>query len=257
MSTASAFRRSRDAAAAVLALAFVLTGTALAAKSACKVESAAGSPTVLELYTSEGCSSCPPADRWLAQRVADPAVVALAFHVDYWDRLGWKDRFADHAYTERQTRLQRTSGARFSYTPQLIVDGRDRPDAWDGPFATASGTAGSVAIEWQEAPTVDRIALTVRPRSNAPARLAGYWAVTEDGHLSEVRAGENRGATLHHARVVRFYRPLEAWPTGTSPRQLALDPALLPSTPGHARHLVLVVTDADTGRPVQAVQLGC
>ena len=69
---------------------------------------------VVELYTSEGCNSCPPADRWLSTLKADPAVVALAFHVDYWDRLGWKDRFASAAFTQRQAAQQATNGARFS-----------------------------------------------------------------------------------------------------------------------------------------------
>ena len=83
---------------------------------------------MVELYTSEGCNSCPPADRWLSTLKADPAVVALAFHVDYWDRLGWKDRFASAAFTARQAAQQATNGARFSYTPQVVVDGRDRND---------------------------------------------------------------------------------------------------------------------------------
>ena len=74
---------------------------------------------MVELYTSEGCSSCPPADRWLSALKDGPPVVALAFHVDYWDRLGWKDRNASPAYTRRQAAQQRFNGARFSYTPQV------------------------------------------------------------------------------------------------------------------------------------------
>ena len=105
-----------------------LPNPTLAAAPACSARSGALAPTVVELYTSEGCNSCPPADRWLSRLKADPAVVALAFHVDYWDRLGWKDRFASPLYTQRQAQQQSISGARFSYTPQVIVDGVDRPD---------------------------------------------------------------------------------------------------------------------------------
>src|ERR1700709_639060 len=94
---------------------------AMAASSQCpSVQSGALRAPVVELYTSEGCSSCPPADRWLSGFKADPSTVALAFHVDYWDRLGWKDRFASAAFTERQSRQQAVNGARFSYTPQVV-----------------------------------------------------------------------------------------------------------------------------------------
>src|SRR5436190_20679539 len=98
------------------------------AVDACSAASTRQVPPVVELYTSEGCNSCPPADRWLSALKADPSVVALAFHVDYWDRLGWKDRFASAAFTARQASQQASNGARFSYTPQVVVDGRDRTD---------------------------------------------------------------------------------------------------------------------------------
>ncbi len=101
-------------------------------------------PTLVELYTSEGCSSCPPADRWLSQLKGQDDVVALAFHVDYWDRLGWKDRFASAEHTQRQAQQQRSNGARFSYTPQVVVNGRDRP-SWGGPVAGEATAARSGA----------------------------------------------------------------------------------------------------------------
>ena len=113
------------------ALSFALAGIAAVvghgsarAVDACTAASTRQVPPVVELYTSEGCNSCPPADRWLSKLKADPAVVALAFHVDYWDRLGWKDRFASAAFTARQAAQQASNGARFSYTPQVVVDGR-------------------------------------------------------------------------------------------------------------------------------------
>src|SRR6476659_2802738 len=126
-------------------LSFALAGIAAVvghgsarAVDACTAASTRQVAPVVELYTSEGCNSCPPADRWLSKLKADPAVVALAFHVDYWDRLGWKDRFASAAFTQRQAAQQATNGARFSYTPQVVVDGRDRTD-----WSAASPGAGS------------------------------------------------------------------------------------------------------------------
>ena len=98
-------------AAALLTL-LVATVVQAQAAGSCSARSGPSVAPVVELYTSEGCSSCPPADVWLSRLKADPGVVALAFHVDYWDRLGWKDRFASPVYTQRQAQSQRSSGAR-------------------------------------------------------------------------------------------------------------------------------------------------
>jgi hypothetical protein len=212
---------------------------------------------VVELYTSEGCSSCPPADRWLSQLKADPGVVALAFHVDYWDRLGWKDRFGSPAYTARQAEQQRSNGARFSYTPQVVVNGRDRTD-WPS-IARPIGSSGHPApVELTLVRDGRHVAATVKPLAGAPHRMSAYWTLTEQGHVSEVRAGENDGATLKHDFVVRAYRPVAAWPVDRHAAVKTLDYEL----PGiedaaHPRAINLVVVDADTGRPVQAVKLGC
>ena len=105
-----------------------MTSTALAAGQ-CRAESAAALTPLIELYTSEGCNSCPPADRWLqglrADGIAPQKVSALAFHVDYWDYIGWKDRFASPAYGVRQQAAVRRAGGRTVYTPQVMLDGAD------------------------------------------------------------------------------------------------------------------------------------
>ena len=241
-----------------LVLALLSLGTtahAVAAAPSCSARSAAAAPTVVELYTSEGCNSCPPADRWLSRVSADTAVVALAFHVDYWDRLGWKDRFASAAYTQRQAQTQASSGARFSYTPQVIVDGADRPD-W--PRATVPARAPAPArISVQLDRDGPRVTATVAPGDGAPRRLAAYWAVTEQGHVSAVKSGENAGVTLTHDAVVREYRQVAAWSAVAGTPVTLQHEIALPPDPAHARQVKLVVVDADTGRPVQAVQLGC
>ena len=231
-----------------------LSAPALAAQT-CSAHSAAVAPPIVELYTSEGCSSCPPADKWLSRLKVDPSTVALAFHVDYWDRLGWKDRFSSAAYTQRQAEQQRPSGARFSYTPQVIVNGADRPD-WPRASIAATGRP-AVPVDVQLVREGDHIDANVKSAAGAPTRLAAYWAVTESGHASAVKAGENEGVTLSHDFVVREYRQVAAWdarpdaavalhfePTGR------VDPA-------HPREVNLVIVDAATGRPVQAAKLGC
>ncbi len=196
----------------LLGLSIAAASAALAAPTAkCSAHSTASVAPVVELYTSEGCNSCPPADRWLSTLKAEPGVVALAFHVDYWDRLGWKDRFASPEFTRRQAEQQRTSGTRFSYTPQVIVDGADRRD-WPGlGRAIATTTTRAAPVDVQLSGDGNRFTATVAASAAAPARVTAYWAVTEQGHITAVKAGENDGVTLNHDFVVREYRPVAAW----------------------------------------------
>jgi len=244
------------------ALAFALAGIASVvghdsarAVDACSAASTRQVAPVVELYTSEGCNSCPPADRWLSKLKSDPAVVALAFHVDYWDRLGWKDRFASAVFTARQASQQASNGARFSYTPQVVVDGRDRTDWSRATVSTPARPAAAVdvAVSHQG----ERFVATVRPAPGAPPRLAAYWAVTEQGHVTAVKAGENEGVTLHHDFVVRDYEPVPAWAArGGTAATFSFKPAT-PADAAHPRSVNLVVVDAVTGRPVQAVKVAC
>ncbi len=241
---------SHAAATIVLALA----AGATQAQGTCSVRSAASVTPLVELYTSEGCSSCPPADQWASRALRGGAVVA-AFHVHYWDQLGWRDRFASPAFTERQARERAVNGAAYSYTPQVVIGGRDRPDWHRVATLPAGQTPALVAVEL--ARDARGASATVQSLPGAPARLAGWWAVVEDGHASAVAAGENGGRTLRHDAVVREHRPIAAW-NGDAARPAAL--AFEPSTPtdsAHPRRIVLVVTDAASGRPLQTVQVGC
>ncbi|MES3013085.1 MAG: DUF1223 domain-containing protein [Pseudomonadota bacterium] len=234
--------------------ALLVAGLSAAAAPTCSARSTASAPPVVELYTSEGCSSCPPADKWLSRLKADPAVVALAFHVDYWDRLGWKDRFASPAFTQRQAEQQRSSGARFSYTPQVIINGVDRPD-W--PRARVGADAAAAPVEVQLTRDGSRVTAVVTPAAGTPARLAAWWAVTENGHVSAVKAGENQGATLTHDDVVRAYRPVAAWSSKAGSAATLQFELTGTADAAHPRQVNLVIIDADSGRPVQAVKLGC
>ncbi len=217
-----------------------------AAAQSCELRSAAQPPAIVELYTSEGCSSCPPADRWLSTLKDRSDVIALAFHVNYWDRLGWPDRFATPALTERQHRLAQSSGAGYVYTPQVLLNGRDLRH-WSGSSPTRLPTSAVALALKREGQTVTA---TIDADSD---RLAGYWAVLEDGHHTRVRAGENAGQALRHDHVVTLYQPVEAW-AARGARQLSLT---LPQASGSARRVVFVVTDAASQRPLQALALAC
>jgi hypothetical protein len=220
---------------------------------ACSARSGATAPVVVELYTSEGCDSCPPADRWLGALKGRADVVPLAFHVDYWDSRDWKDRFAQPMFTRRQNATRRSSGARFAYTPEILVDSRDEPD-WSRLSATALVPRTPASVDLALARDATGLALTLAPHVGAPAELAGYVAVVDDGMQSRVDGGENRGATLRQDSVVRELFPWSA--SGTQPATLRFTPRSTPE-PGATRHWVAVATDGAYGRPVQAVTLAC
>lgn len=231
----------------LVALCLSAPALATAQGGACSARSAAQPPAVVELYTSEGCSSCPPADRWFSTLKGRPDVLALAFHVNYWDRLGWPDRFANAETTERQHLVQRAGAAPYVYTPQVVQNGRD----WRGwserglqPLA-----ASPIVVALERSGT--RVTANVTGAA-AGQRLAGYWAVLEDGHVSRVKAGENAGETLKHDHVVTLYKPIAAWTGATTP---SLD--LPPPMGGTARRVAFVVTDAQGVKPLQTAVLGC
>ncbi len=232
-----------------LLLAATTAGCAFAAPPACQVSAGAVPPLVVELYTSEGCSSCPPADRWLSSLKGRADVLTLAFHVDYWDRLGWVDRFAAPEITARQYALARSSGSASVYTPQVVANGRDWT-SWPR-LPAAAAAPGPVALTLVR--EGDRVHAQVGAAAGGPARLEGYWAVLEDRHESKVRAGENAGETLRHDSVVRLYKPVPAWAASAGAE---LDLAVSRGVAEHPRRVAFVVTDPATQRPVQAAALG-
>lgn len=187
-----------------------------------KVECTASSPdhtvALLELYTSEGCSSCPPADRWLGRlRSADLAgkLVPLALHVGYWDYIGWKDRFAKPAFAARQRQLVSHAGDGAVYTPQFFLQGRPvgpsaATAAFERQLAAFAQRPAAADIALQLAPVADgmftaRIAARLRaPHGEKAADL--IVALFQNSLSSTVSAGENSGVTLHHDFVVREWR---------------------------------------------------
>jgi hypothetical protein len=213
MSGQGGFRAAAGRVAIAVACALAAAPTAFAAS--CTVRSDAVRATVVELYTSEGCSSCPPADRWLsgfAGRTSGTArVVPLAFHVDYWDDLGWPDRFASPRNSARQRDRVRQSRGSFVYTPQTLVDGRDsaiwRQAKAPGEFPARAATAPGAELVLRVAAGKDgRVAVDLETKlaqESDSGHAVAYLALYENGLVSHVRAGENSGRELRHDFVVR------------------------------------------------------
>jgi hypothetical protein len=167
--------------------------------------SAGQRPTLLELFTSEGCSSCPPADALLAELALRPDVLALSFHVDYWDRLGWKDPFSSDAATQRQEHYARLLGLDTVYTPQIVVDGHwqavgsDR-EAVDRALAAAKRTFVAVPVSV----ALDRGEARITLGAGGVSRPAVVLLVAFDRRdVDRVGGGENDGRVLTHIDVVR------------------------------------------------------
>ena len=180
--------------------------------AACDVRSGAKTAALVELYTSEGCSSCPPADRQLSRlsKTLDPAaeVVPLALHVDYWDYIGWKDAYAQGAFGARQSWLVHANQQNIVYTPEFFVGGTELR-AWQGGLRdrvrqiNMSPPAASIRVHAGPA-AGGALALSAEATASAagsPAAL--YLAVTESGLETRVTRGENGGATLEQDYVVR------------------------------------------------------
>lgn len=201
-------------------------------------------PVVVELYQSQGCSSCPPADAVLNALASRGDVIALNFAVTYWDQLGWKDSFAKPAYTARQWDYARTGGRGSVSTPQMIIGGRtaivgSRPTEVDAVIARSRDRQAGPAI------LVNGTTIAIPAgKVSAPATL---WLVRYDPRTLQVsiRAGENTGRTIPHRNIVRDLVPLGTWSGGA--KRFALPAAV----PGLRTALLL---QAGRGGPILAAR---
>ncbi|WP_105507197.1 thioredoxin family protein [Paraburkholderia sp. BL21I4N1] len=214
--TRPSFRLFTRAIACVAAVSLLAaSGLANAAAAVCSAHSPAHRVALVELYSSEGCNSCPPADNWLSQwknSGATQGIVPLALHVDYWNSLGWTDRFSQHRFTERQQTLTDLAGGHTIYTPEIFVSGRElrswsQRDSFDSRIGkvVAEPAQANVALELNpQAPGAFNVTAQFTSKAtDAAGQLNAYVAVYENALSSHVGAGENSGATLHHERVVR------------------------------------------------------
>jgi hypothetical protein len=174
-----------------------------------------GGPWSIELFTSQGCSSCPPADLNLGKLAGRPDIVALSFHVNYWDYIGWKDRFASKESTERQRIYARTLKQRYVYTPEMVVDGRVHE-----PGVKESAIEGLLADARRQSshrttPELKRSAdgaLTIRlgaAKLDQPADVVVF--AYDRRHSTPVERGENSGRRLENFNVVRHFEVVSRW----------------------------------------------
>ena len=235
----------------IAACALFITATgAFSQHNQCSVTSGEALNPVIELFTSEGCSSCPPADKWVSSLKTGGAVVQ-AFHVGYWDYIGWVDRFAAPAYTQRQWDIAAKNSLGSIYTPQVVRDGKDWP-RWGGAVASQEPARASIVLKQLG---VDQYEASVTPVSPT-ARWSAYWTVTEHGHKSKVLSGENKGEFLKHDFVVRQLVQAGDFNALGGNSQI-LKFRSIAATPGHERQINVVVLETQTGKILQAVRLQC
>jgi hypothetical protein len=229
--------RHRAAAAVTLAATSLLAGIAFAAPPR---------PAIVELYTSEGCSSCPPAEALVERLAKQPGVLPLAFHVDYWDQLGWRDRFSMKEATQRQQDLARAMGLATIGTPQLIVDGHHA--VWG---VDQDNLARVLKTPRSDVPfSLERSGADLLVRT--PARegrdvydvyVVGYLPQT----VTHIGKGENAGRTITEVNVVRFIRKI-----GQSSSSAGEWKFPLASLPSDASHVVVFLQKPGNGAIVGA-----
>jgi len=221
-------------------------------------------PVLVELFTSEGCSSCPPADALLAkldhdQPIQNAEIIVLGEHVDYWDNLGWHDRFSSHQYTERQSQYSARLGVDGVYTPQMIVDGTDQFVGNDTFHAHRSITSAAQKAKLNlslSRPVVDArkisasVSLPDTSASQSHAEL--YAALVDPTDTTDVRNGENGGRRLQHVGVVRNLQRIGTLKDlGAGPLNFSLN------APGDAKltdmRVVVFAQQSDQGNVLGAV----
>ena len=240
----------------ILLTVVLLLASFAAQAQACSRQSPAHTIALVELFTSEGCDSCPPADRYLSSlktRLRADQMVALSLHVDYWDYIGWKDVFARPAFTERQRWLAAAVNSRAVYTPQVFMAGRELRQWQTLPEAVAKVNArpsrAQIGIVLGQ-PVKGSLPVTVNAGSAQAGKL--IVALYENSLVSEVKAGENRGVTLRHDHVVREW---------LSPVALAANAARLtqsvslPVGAAMANLGVAAFVQAENGEVLQALNL--
>jgi hypothetical protein len=270
----------RSTATHLAAALLAITSSAVAAAAAdtasppnCSYSSGSHKAALVELYTSEGCSSCPSADKQLSrlQSVVDAnaRLVPLALHVPYWDDIGWKDPYGQPAFEKRQRALVNASGRRTVYTPQFFVSSNETRD-WPGGLREQvrrinaqpapltidihAGASNDKALGAAAGVTLQSTVTALQGGSEAGAEL--YLALTESGLVSQVQRGENSGVTLHHDHVVRAWLGPYKLPALAAGASFKLDQNIaLPTTWQRDKLTVVAFVQAPRlGPVVQALQ---
>ncbi len=227
----------------------------------CSAKSGNKTIPLLELYTSEGCSSCPPADKWLSNiNHAPDKVTPLAFHVDYWDYIGWKDKFSKAEYSSRQRKMAAFSGIGYVYTPQFIFSGRDFK-GWGNSrlksaikskqkFASRANLSLNAVNEKDGSIILSANAETVNPTDAKKTDV--FIALYQNNLVTEVKAGENNGRKLKHDYVVReLFGAYQINDQNIFSKKLKLSPKWQKRDAG----AVIFVQDTSNGEIIQSLAL--
>ena len=227
----------------------------------CSAKSGAATVPLLELYTSEGCSSCPPADKWLSGLKPDPTkVIPLAFHVDYWDYIGWKDKFSKAEYSARQRKTAAFAGAGYVYTPQFVMNGRDFRGSDESRLnqmvASSQKLAARANLSLNATPQANgEITLKATAQAVKPSEAKNvdvFIALYENKLVSQVNAGENNGRELKHDYVVREY--FGAYQMNNQ-NEFSKNFTLKPEWKGRDAGAVIFVQNSQTGEILQSLAL--
>ncbi len=246
--------RGIGVAAAAFAL-VVMIGAVTPPRAAESVQTITSGPArvgLLELYTSEGCSSCPPAEAWLSDFSKNErlwtGVVPVAFHVDYWDYLGWEDVFANPDFSERQRDYAEKWNASRVYTPGFVFNGTEWRGWFDhAPLPATSGDAGTLTASIAK----DGVAVTFTPAGTASSRnLVAHIAVLGMGLQRTITAGENKGKTLTHDFLVLGYQEVKLTPNGSTWNGRGA--WRVAKNPAPAQHALAVWVSDGRGAPIQA-----
>lgn len=187
-------------------------------------------PVVVELFTSQGCSSCPPADALLHELAKQPEVIALSLHVDYWDYIGWKDGFALPGHGERQKSYAHLAGRRMVYTPQIVVNGVDtlngtKPMALEKLIRAHSAKPAQVALSVAR-PDTQSVQVEIAPaETQVDGPMDLVIVLYSPSEKVDIRRGENAGRTISYTNVVQSWHPMGRW-SGQASERFTLNDAL-------------------------------
>jgi hypothetical protein len=208
---------------------------------------AGDSPIVIELFTSQGCSSCPPADELLGSLADRTDVLPLALHVDYWDYIGWQDTFGNPAHSERQRAYAHHAGARMVYTPQMIVGGMEhlvgvKPEAMEEAIRAEAAMPHLVSLKLER--SGDNVAISAQPLGQLPEDTMVQLVRVRPTATVEIGRGENAGRTFTYSHIVTDWTQLGDWDGHEPFRQTVAAPG--------ADDVVVIVQEPGPGRILAA-----
>lgn len=214
-------------------------------------EARADGPVLVELFTSQGCSSCPPADKLLGELAERDDVIALSLHVDYWDYLGWKDAFADPAHTARQRGYAQKAGSTMIYTPQMVIGGQDHIVGTKAmelarQIELHKSAANAVTLEISRL-AAGKLRIIARRVSDVPDKMVVQLIRYTPTHTVKIKSGENAGHAITYHNVVDSLIEVAKWNGGADLDVMAEAPGDLPS--------VVIIQDGTSGPVLAAARI--